>query len=335
MKLVETPPGPPVIATSSPRFMAAGNSYEDLLSAADTVESRLAVEPGVVDVDSVRERPSGRSLLSPTRKSRLKRHHHGANRRHASNRIGSGNAGVVRNDTERNPLRIELACPWTKRSSAADLAKIQVKGSGGQLVPLAELGRWDDTRRVDQMIYHKNLQRRGLCVRGNRRPPPADVVMDVMADKTAAGGQWSVACESPMGKLQISKISNQKSLILRSSGRLSHLLSQRRRRRLEPAGGLHGRFRRRRRVEDHARCVPRLGLGLRRGDDRHLRAAWWPNRLVRLPLVVMLAISTDDSRRDAGLLAAEAASAEQVGGFWNPVYFTATGMIGMIPWPAL
>ncbi len=56
MKLVETPPGPPVIATIVAEvYGQPDNSYEDILSAADTVRARLAEEPGVVDVDDVRE----------------------------------------------------------------------------------------------------------------------------------------------------------------------------------------------------------------------------------------------------------------------------------------
>ena len=56
MKLVETPPGPPVIASVVAEVYGQPDSrYEDLLLAADTVRARLAVEPGVVDVDDGRE----------------------------------------------------------------------------------------------------------------------------------------------------------------------------------------------------------------------------------------------------------------------------------------
>jgi len=44
-------------------------------------------------------------------------------------------AGLVQSDTERNPLRIELRVHVDLRSSAADLAKVQVKGSGGNWFP--------------------------------------------------------------------------------------------------------------------------------------------------------------------------------------------------------
>jgi multidrug efflux pump subunit AcrB len=50
------------------------------------------------------------------------------------------------------------------------------------LVSLAELGRWD-TARVDQTIYHKNLQRVAYVFAETAGRPPADVVVDVQADQ--------------------------------------------------------------------------------------------------------------------------------------------------------
>jgi len=70
-------------------------------------------------------------------------------------RLSDGSVGLIRSDTERNPLTITLRLPVASRSSVADLAQIQVKGASGQLVPLAELGRWQAAW-VDQTIYHKN-----------------------------------------------------------------------------------------------------------------------------------------------------------------------------------
>ena len=86
-----------------------------------------------------------------------------------------------------------------QRTSAADLARVEVKGSGVQLVPLAELGRWDNTARVDQIICPQNLQRVAYVFAETAGRPPADVVVDVLADREAglgtparhqACGQW-------------------------------------------------------------------------------------------------------------------------------------------------
>ena len=143
MKLVETPPGPPVIASVVAEIYGQpDHRYDDLLLAADTVRARLAVEPGVVDVDDVREAAQEKlTFVTDTEKAASQRHYGGADRQHAPGRLRWSDGGLVRNDTERNPLRIELRVPVDRRTSAADLARVRVKGDNGQLVPLAELGR--------------------------------------------------------------------------------------------------------------------------------------------------------------------------------------------------
>jgi multidrug efflux pump subunit AcrB len=193
MKLVETPPGPPVIASVVAEvYGQPDHRYEDLLLAADTVRARLAVEPGVVDVDQVREAAEQKIIfVTDKEKAAL----NGITTEQIASTLQTAlegsMVGVVRSDTERNPLRIELRLPVDRRTSAADLAKTHVTGSNGQLVPLAELGRWDATR-VDQMIYHKNLQRVAYVFAETAGRPPADVVVDVMADKRVVSGQWPV-----------------------------------------------------------------------------------------------------------------------------------------------
>lgn len=99
--------------------------------------------------------------------------------------LQGASAGTFRSDTERNPLRIELRLPTAQRSGAADLARIHVSGDRGELVPLAELGRWE-TSRVDQTIYHKSLQPVAYVFAETAGRPPADVVVDVLADKNNA-----------------------------------------------------------------------------------------------------------------------------------------------------
>ena len=270
MKLVETPPGPPVIASVVAEvYGQPDNRYEDLLLAADTVRARLAVEPGVVDVDHVRE-AAQQKLIFVTDKEKAALNGITTEQIASTLQAAAGQAstvGLVRSDTERNPLRIELRLPVDRRTSAADLAKVQVKGSSGQLVPLAELGRWD-TARVDQMIYHKNLQRVAYVFAETAGRPPADVVVDMLADRTdaapAAGTKSSASATAGWPQATPRPVD------------AADFLLQRQRHRLGRAGGLHRRLCRRGGMEDHARRVPRPGPGLRRGDDRRSTCCWWP-----------------------------------------------------------
>ncbi len=90
MKLVETPPGPPVIASVVAEvYGQPDHQYEDILLAADTVRARLAVEPGVVDVDYVREAAQQKLIFIDRQgKSRAQWHHDRADRRHATGAPG-------------------------------------------------------------------------------------------------------------------------------------------------------------------------------------------------------------------------------------------------------
>ncbi len=147
------------------------------------VRNRLAEEPGVVDADDVREAPQ-RKLAFVTDKEKADLSGVTTEQIAATLRavLAGDEVGLERSPTERNPLRIELRAPVAKRASPEDLARIEVKGSGGQLVPLAEVGEWR-TARVDQMIYHKNTRRVAYVFAKTSGRPPADVVVDVLADK--------------------------------------------------------------------------------------------------------------------------------------------------------
>ena len=248
LKLVETPPGPPVIASVVAEvYGQPDHRYEDLLLAADTVRARFAIEPGVVDVDHVREMAQQKlTFITDKEKAAL----NGITTEQIAGTLqsllDSGTVGLMRNETERNPLRIELRLPVDRRTSAADLAKVYVKGITGQLVPLAELGRWE-TARVDQMIYHKNLQRVAYVFAETAGRPPADVVVDILADEatTAARGERNRADWQRLDDRRHAP-----------SRQREDLLFQRQPHRLGRAGRLHRRFRRRRGVEDHARRIP-------------------------------------------------------------------------------
>ena len=52
VKVVEVPPGPPVLATITAEvYGPAENDYQSLIEAAQMVRERMAREPGIVDVD--------------------------------------------------------------------------------------------------------------------------------------------------------------------------------------------------------------------------------------------------------------------------------------------
>ncbi len=160
LKIVETPPGPPVIATLVGEVYAEpGRSYADQIAAARLVRARMAEEPRVVDVDDTVEAPQRRLRFVPDReKAALSGISAAEIARTLALALGGQRAGTVHIPSERNPLEIVIRLPREERSAAADLAALYVRGSGGNLVRLSELGRFEE-QTLAPTIYHKNLER--------------------------------------------------------------------------------------------------------------------------------------------------------------------------------
>ncbi len=197
LKLVEVPPGPPVIATLVAEVRGRPDqTYEELIAAAKTVRARMAIEPGVVDIDDSVE-ADWHKLLFVTDKEKAALH--GISVADVAQTIETAlrgtSPGAVQLAGERNPLRIELRLPRSLRSSPADLARLCVKGRDGTLVPLAELGRWE-TRPVDKTIYHKNLERVVHVFADTAGRPPAECVADILADRRNHGAAQPRSPES-------------------------------------------------------------------------------------------------------------------------------------------
>lgn len=322
MKLVETPPGPPVIASVVAEvYGQPDNTYDDLLLAADVVQARLAREPGVVDVDDVREAPQEKvTFVTDKEKAAL----NGVSTEEIAATLKAVLArdavGVVRSPTERNPLRIELEFPVDRRTSTADLTRVHVKGSAGQLVPLAELGRWE-TSRVDQMIYHKNLRRVAYVFAETAGRPPADVVIDVLADRqtreTSSAGMQSVG-NGWMSDASARPVAG-RTFFANGSGIAWGL----------PAGFL---------IDFAGEGEWQITLDVFRDLGLAFGAAMIAIYILlvaqtgsfAIPLVVMLAIPLTVLGVMPGFWLLNHTNAQMVGGFLDPVYFTATGMIGMI-----
>ena len=353
LKLVETPPGPPVMASVVAEvYGQPDHRYDDLLLAADTVRARLSQEPNVVDVDDIREAAQRRlTFVTDKEKAAL----NGVSTEQIAQTLravlAGSTVGVIRNDTERNPLRIELLLPIVRRTSAADLTRLQVKGDGGQLVPLAELGRWA-TARVDQMIYHKNLQRVAYVFAETAGRPPADVVVDVLADRRGTLPKASVAGAQRDGESgrrgdgEIRHRSLPPSLPLSVSGTGSSntpFTSQaprpvEERTFFSNGSGLLWSLPAGIRVDFAGEGEWKITLDVFRDLGLAFGAAMIGIYILlvaqtgsfTIPMVVMLAIPLTILGVMPGFWLLNALQAQHVGGYLDPVYFTATGMIGMI-----
>lgn len=160
IKIIEVPPGPPVLSTVVAEIYGQPHhSYDDLIAAAKTIQHRLAIESGVVDIDdSVEEEQLKLFFLVDREKAGL----NGISVEDIANTLRmalSGlPAGTVHIESEQNELPIILRLPREKRSDTARLKTLVVKGRMGHMVQLGELGHFEENI-YDKTIFHKNLDR--------------------------------------------------------------------------------------------------------------------------------------------------------------------------------
>ena len=160
IKLVEAPPGPPVLSTLVAEvYGRPHHSYDQLIQAAQTIKIQMNQTGGVVDIDDMVEADQRKYFF------RVDREKAGLNGISTENIVKTLKvaldgmpAGIIHLTTEQNELPIILRLPREARSDVARLLTISVKGRGGNRVQLGELGRFEETLE-DKSIYHKNQER--------------------------------------------------------------------------------------------------------------------------------------------------------------------------------
>jgi multidrug efflux pump subunit AcrB len=205
IKLVEVPPGPPVISTLTVELYGGkATPYIALQEAARLLEERLKQEPLVVDIDTSVEEDQQKVIFVPDReKAALS----GIGTEDIARTIRLANHGLVAGymqiPSEVNPLPLVLRLAFEDRSSPHALATLRVKGRPGYtkirqktglrdapqpIVPLAELGEEQWTVQ-DKVIHHKNLKPVVYVFAEVAGRTPAEIVLDVKSDmnKETAG----------------------------------------------------------------------------------------------------------------------------------------------------
>jgi multidrug efflux pump subunit AcrB len=198
IKLVEVPPGPPVLSTITVEVYGKETTpYKEIQDAAKLVEERLKKEVFVVDIDTSIEDPQEKvRFITDKEKAALS----GIATEDISRTMSLALDGQVVTQlevpTEANPLPIILRLPLDRRSTLEEFSSLQVKGRAGitkirneqgvtdapqPLVPLGELGEFE-TSEVETSIYHKDLRRVAYVYAEIAGRPPVDVILDVNAD---------------------------------------------------------------------------------------------------------------------------------------------------------
>jgi multidrug efflux pump subunit AcrB len=327
IKVVETPPGPPVISTITTEVYGEPTvPYSRLQEAALIIAERLRREPLVVDVDSTVEANQVEwSFVADKEKAALSGIATEDIGRTVQLALDGWVATQLHAPGEVNPLDIELRLRREARSSLEDLRSISLKGRPGYvqlreqgglraapipIVPLGELGSFQEGQR-DQTIYHKNLQRVAYVFAETAGRAPAEAIIDVGADEVE-GGKPGVADGPPRSLQARTYLSN--------GGGIPWSL---------PAGTRavwsgEGEW------QITLDVFRDLGIAFGAACAGIYVLLVYQTGSYFMPLILMISIPLTMIGIMPGFWLLSALGGSEVGGFPHPTFFTATAMIGMI-----
>jgi multidrug efflux pump subunit AcrB len=295
LKIVEVPPGPPVLSTLVAEvYPASHQSYAELRADTRYVRALFEREPGVVDVDDTFEAERPRYVF---RVDREKASLTGVTTEQIANTLAIAAAGMPPGQgdpkdfragsghlpRELNPLIILMQLPQADRSRVSQLERLGVKTPTGEIVRIAELGRFEE-QPAEQTIYHKNLRRVGYVTAETAGRTPGEAVIGLLLklrDQPPPAGADVVWTGEGEWKITLNMF---RDLGLAFGGALLLI---------------------------YILMVHQTGSYL-------------------IPLVQMISIPLTVIGIMPGFWLLNLATGTTVGGHANPVYFTATAMIGMI-----
>jgi len=206
--LVETPPGPPVLAgvVAEVRGPLGGDARE-LAAVAREVERRFRAVPFLRDVDTYVEAERSRVVYEVEREKAALRGVAQAGIVDTLRIALSGaEAGVLHAPGERRPLPIRLELARAERSTEDDLLALAVRNASGELVPLGELVRRTEVAE-EGALYRKDLGDMQFVVGEAVGRSPVDAVFALQRDLSehplpagysvdlAGEGEWQVTVD--------------------------------------------------------------------------------------------------------------------------------------------
>ena len=155
VKVVEVPPGPPVLSPLVAEIYGPDDAGSRKVALA--LEQRLHATEGLVDIDTTVETPAPREVLVVDRERATEL---GIDQATIANTlaaaVGGYDATFVQDGASRQPKPVRLRVPLAEQASLDRLLALSVKGGQAQLVPLAEVTKTVRTT-WDGAIHHKDL----------------------------------------------------------------------------------------------------------------------------------------------------------------------------------
>jgi multidrug efflux pump subunit AcrB len=155
VKIVEVPPGPPVLAPIVAEIY--GLDYAGQMRVARGVEKAFRSIPGVVDVDSSMEAPQNKLIFAVDR-ARAERLgvSQGTVVDALTMALRGADVSYLHSEQSKYPIPVRVELPLAEKSDLDALKRLRVRARDGALVPVGEITTLTHTTR-DQSIYHKDL----------------------------------------------------------------------------------------------------------------------------------------------------------------------------------
>jgi multidrug efflux pump subunit AcrB len=178
VKIVEVPPGPPVLATVVAEvYGPAGGDYQDLV--ANTLKLRQLFDQLdiLVDVDDLVDEPQTR-LVFQIEQAKAALHGLGVQEiaETVTAALGGKAVGVLHAEAERQPAPVIVRLSRSVRSHTKELLSLPIRSQDGKLIPLGELGHWQETSEPVTR-YHKNLRPVGYVTAELAGHTPVEAVL--------------------------------------------------------------------------------------------------------------------------------------------------------------
>ncbi|MBK8535333.1 MAG: efflux RND transporter permease subunit [Candidatus Competibacteraceae bacterium] len=155
VKVVEVPPGPPVMAPLVAEVY--GLDYPGQIQAAQQVRAIFSATPDVIDVDDTVEDPAERLIAHVDRaKAALLGVSQQAVAADLNTALRGEDVSYLHSASAKYPIPLRLELPTADKAAIAEVLSLKTRSQSGPLVPLSEIVDVEKTQR-ENAIYHKDL----------------------------------------------------------------------------------------------------------------------------------------------------------------------------------
>ncbi|MCR4315774.1 MAG: efflux RND transporter permease subunit [Planctomycetes bacterium] len=179
LKIVEVPPGPPVLSTLTAEVRGPANAtYEELQAESAKVQKMFAEIEGVRDIDTTREHESAKlEFRIDQEKATMRGLDPMTIAMSVSALLRGAPAAVMHRDGEREERSVVVQLPREDRSRPEDVLALTIPTMSGGRIALSELGSMREVP-AEQTIYHKDLARVVFVTAEMAGRSPVNAVLD-------------------------------------------------------------------------------------------------------------------------------------------------------------